>query len=79
MDWVMLENFAANIAAHAEYFRVFAIDLLGSGWNDRPNYSYTSADVSRPFDKTLVCRDRLSQNLVRWWDGLRHRLPFRKR
>lgn len=36
-----LENFCANIAAHAEHFHVFAIDLLGCGWNDRPAYPYT--------------------------------------
>lgn len=36
-----LENFCANVAAHAEHFHVFAIDLLGCGWNDRPPYPYT--------------------------------------
>lgn len=36
-----LENFAANIAAHAEHFHVFALDLMGCGWSDRPDFPYT--------------------------------------
>lgn len=36
-----LENFSANIAAHARHFHVYAIDMLGCGWTDRPDYPYT--------------------------------------
>ena len=36
-----LENFCANIAAYAEYFHVFAIDMVGAGCSDKPDYPYT--------------------------------------
>jgi 2-hydroxy-6-oxonona-2,4-dienedioate hydrolase len=36
-----LETFCANIPEHAEHFHVFAIDMMGSGWTDRPDYPYT--------------------------------------
>jgi 2-hydroxy-6-oxonona-2,4-dienedioate hydrolase len=36
-----LESFCANIAEHAKYFHVFAIDMMGSGWTDKPDYPYT--------------------------------------
>ncbi len=35
-----LEAFAFNIAAHAEHFHVFAIDLVGAGYSDRPDMDY---------------------------------------
>jgi len=35
-----LENFAANIAAHARYFNCIAFDMIGSGMTDKPNYDY---------------------------------------
>lgn len=36
-----IENFAANIAAYAEHFRVYVLDMLGCGWTDKPDYPYT--------------------------------------
>ncbi len=35
-----LENFAANIAAHAEHFNVIALDMIGSGMTGKPDYDY---------------------------------------
>ena len=35
-----LENFAANIAAHAQHFNCIAFDMIGSGMTDKPNYDY---------------------------------------
>jgi pimeloyl-ACP methyl ester carboxylesterase len=35
-----LENFAANIAAHAEHFNCIAFDMIGSGMTDKPAYDY---------------------------------------
>ncbi|HSV44753.1 MAG TPA: alpha/beta hydrolase [Ramlibacter sp.] len=35
-----LEAFCANIAAHAEHFHCFAIDLVGSGQSDKPDLDY---------------------------------------
>ena len=36
-----LENFCANIAPYAEQFHVFAIDMVGAGCSDKPDYPYT--------------------------------------
>ncbi|WP_367651409.1 alpha/beta fold hydrolase [Cupriavidus basilensis] len=36
-----LENFLANIAEYARHFRVLAIDMVGAGWTDKPDYPYT--------------------------------------
>ena len=35
-----LENFAANIAAHAEHFNCIAFDMIGSGMTEKPDYDY---------------------------------------
>jgi 2-hydroxy-6-oxonona-2,4-dienedioate hydrolase len=36
-----LENFFANIAEYAKHFHVLALDMVGSGWTDKPDYPYT--------------------------------------
>lgn len=36
-----LEYFCANIAALAEHFRVIAVDMLGNGLSEAPDYPYT--------------------------------------
>lgn len=35
------EAYVRNLAAHAEHFDVYAIDLLGHGYTDKPPYDYT--------------------------------------
>src|SRR3984957_13665338 len=35
-----LENFAANIAAHAQHFNCVAFDMIGSGMTAKPDYDY---------------------------------------
>jgi len=35
-----LEAFCANIAAHAEHFHCLAIDIVGSGFSDKPDLDY---------------------------------------
>ncbi len=35
-----LENFAANIASHAQHFNCIAFDAIGSGMTDKPDYDY---------------------------------------
>jgi 2-hydroxy-6-oxonona-2,4-dienedioate hydrolase len=35
-----LENFAANIAPHAEHFDRIAFDMIGSGMTGKPDYDY---------------------------------------
>lgn len=34
------ENFSANVAAHAEHFDCIAIDMVGSGYSDKPDHDY---------------------------------------
>jgi len=35
-----LENFAANIAVHAQHFNCIAFDMIGSGMTEKPDYDY---------------------------------------
>src|SRR5271168_2847260 len=35
-----LENFAANIAPHAEHFNCIAFDMIGSGMTAKPDFDY---------------------------------------
>jgi len=34
------EAYSRNLAAHAEHFNTFAIDMLGHGYTDKPDYDY---------------------------------------
>jgi 2-hydroxy-6-oxonona-2,4-dienedioate hydrolase len=42
-----LENFAANIAAHARHFNCIAFDMIGSGMTDKPDYDYETEHYVR--------------------------------
>ncbi len=42
-----LENFAANIAAHAEHFNCIAFDMIGSGMTGKPDYDYETEHYVR--------------------------------
>ncbi len=35
------EAYTRNLAAHGEHFNTFAIDLMGHGYSDKPDYDYT--------------------------------------
>ena len=35
-----LEAYTKNIPAHAKHMRVFAIDMIGHGWTDKPDHPY---------------------------------------
>lgn len=41
-----LENFCANIAPLAEHYHVFAIDMLGCGFTDKPDRDYLIPDYA---------------------------------
>ena len=41
------EGFSANLAAHAPHFNCFAIDMIGSGFSDKPDRDYEIADYVR--------------------------------
>jgi len=41
------ENFALNIAAHAEHFHCFAFDMIGAGLTDKPDYDYETTHYVR--------------------------------
>lgn len=34
------EGFCANLAAHSQHFNCFAIDLVGAGFSEKPDYDY---------------------------------------
>ncbi len=36
-----LENFCANVGAYAPHFHIYAIDMVGCGFTDKPPYPYT--------------------------------------
>lgn len=42
-----LENFAANIAPHAEHFNCIAFDMIGSGMTGKPDYDYETEHYVR--------------------------------
>lgn len=51
-----LENFLANIGPFSKQFRVLAVDMIGSGWTDKPDYPYSPkvcADHVRGFMDAL--------------------------
>ncbi len=41
------EAYSRNLAAHAEHFRTYAIDLVGHGWTDKPKLDYEIADYAQ--------------------------------
>ena len=41
------EAYSRNLAAHAEHFRTYAIDLVGHGWTDKPQLNYEIPDYAR--------------------------------
>lgn len=41
-----VENFCANVAAYARQFRVIAIDMLGCGLTDKPEFDYLIKDYA---------------------------------
>jgi pimeloyl-ACP methyl ester carboxylesterase len=42
-----VENWAANIGPLAQEHRVWALDLIGAGWSDRPAVSYSIDNLAR--------------------------------
>jgi len=40
------EAYGRNLAAHAEHFWTFSIDLVGHGWSDKPDIGYEIKDYS---------------------------------
>jgi 2-hydroxy-6-oxonona-2,4-dienedioate hydrolase len=41
-----LEAFATNVEAYSRHFRFLAIDMIGSGWTDKPDFPYMGADYA---------------------------------
>jgi 2-hydroxy-6-oxonona-2,4-dienedioate hydrolase len=50
------EAYVRNLAAHAEHFDVYAIDLLGHGFSDKPHYDYT---IPHYVDQVVSFMDRV--------------------
>jgi 2-hydroxy-6-oxonona-2,4-dienedioate hydrolase len=42
-----LEAYVRNIAEHARHFRVFALDMIGHGYSDKPDQDYLPRDYAR--------------------------------
>ena len=41
------EAFIRNLAAHGEHFNTYAIDMMGTGYSDKPDYPYHAPVVAR--------------------------------
>ena len=41
------EAFISNLAPHGEYFNTYAIDMIGTGYTDKPDYPYHIPRVAR--------------------------------
>lgn len=74
------EAYLRNLAAHAEHFHVYAIDMLGHGYTDRPDGDY---DMHRWSDHLLAFLDTIGADkarlsgeslgaMVSAWTAIRH-------
>lgn len=52
------EAYSRNLAAHAEHFRTYAIDLVGHGWSDKPLMGYEIADYARHVVNVIKALER---------------------
>jgi 2-hydroxy-6-oxonona-2,4-dienedioate hydrolase len=55
------EAYVRNLAAHGEHFNTYAIDLLGHGYTDKPDYDY---EISRYIDHLLAFMDAVGIDKV---------------
>src|SRR5437016_1250051 len=51
-----LETYQRNILPHAEHLRVFAIDMLGHGFTDKPDHDY---EIDHYVDHVIAFADTL--------------------
>ena len=65
------EAYVRNLAAHAEHFDVYAIDMLGHGYTDKPDYDYEVpryvAHVAAFMDVMGIARASLSGESLGGW------------
>jgi 2-hydroxy-6-oxonona-2,4-dienedioate hydrolase len=70
-----IENYSYNLAAHAQHFRTYAIDLVGHGWSDKPAITYEIDDyidhVLHFLDAASIDRVHLSGQSLGGWIGAR--------
>ena len=78
-----LEAYQRNILAHAEHFRVFAIDMLGHGFTDKPDYDYEIDHYVRHLldfcDAARLERFHLSGESLGGWVALRTAIRYPER
>ena len=55
------EAYTRNLAAHARHFNTYAIDLLGHGYTDKPDYDY---EISRYIEHLLGFIDAMGMDRV---------------
>ncbi|MAS03374.1 MAG: alpha/beta hydrolase [Ahrensia sp.] len=74
------EAYSRNLAAHAEHFRTYAIDLVGHGWSDKPKLDYEIADYAKHvidvikalgYEKAHISGESLG-GWVAGWVGVHH-------
>ena len=74
------EAYMRNIAAHAEHFHVYSIDMLGHGYTDRPDCEYTIEDLMDHLikfldaigaDKAYLSGESLGA-MVSSWTAIKH-------
>jgi 2-hydroxy-6-oxonona-2,4-dienedioate hydrolase len=78
-----LEAYARNIEAHARHYRVYALDMLGHGFTDKPDKNYEIDDYIehlRGFCDSLgLERIRLSGESLGGWVAARFAIKYPKR
>ena len=55
------EAYVRNLAAHAAHFNTYAIDMLGHGYTDKPDYDY---EIPRYLDHLLAFIDAVGMDRV---------------
>jgi 2-hydroxy-6-oxonona-2,4-dienedioate hydrolase len=78
-----LEAYTRNIAAHAEHFRVIALDMLGHGFSDKPDHPYRVRDyvahLKAVCDALALDRVHLSGESLGGWVAARFALAHPER
>jgi alpha-beta hydrolase superfamily lysophospholipase len=74
-----LEAYLRNIAAHAAHYRVFAIDMIGHGYTDKPDHPYEPAHyvqhLTAFMDAMGLERAHLSGESLGGWVAERMAMP----
>ena len=74
------ECYARNLLAHGAHFNVYAIDMIGHGWTDKPAYDYEIDAYVEHLRAVLDClgfeRPHVSGESLGGWVGARFALKY---